>query len=56
MLFVRGIVGTLCELFRFLWARRLWWLTPMILVLLLFVALIVLGSAAGVGPFIYTLF
>ena len=53
---VRGIFGTLGELFRFLWQRRLWWLLPMIIVLILFAALIVLGSAAGIGPFIYTLF
>ncbi|HEX9075481.1 MAG TPA: DUF5989 family protein [Anaerolineae bacterium] len=53
---IRGILGTLGELFQFLWQRRLWWLLPMIIVLILFAALIVLGSAAGVGPFIYTLF
>lgn len=53
---IRGILGTLGELFQFLWQRRLWWLLPMIIVLVLFAALIVLGSAAGVGPFIYTLF
>jgi hypothetical protein len=53
---MRGIFGTLGELFQFLWQRRLWWLLPMIIVLVLFAALIVLGSAAGVGPFIYTLF
>ena len=53
---LRGIVGTLSELFGFLWHRRLWWLTPMIVVLVLFAGLIILGSTAGIGPFIYTLF
>jgi len=53
---VRGLASTILELFGFLWARRLWWLAPMVLVLLLFGGLIVLGSAAGIGPFIYTLF
>lgn len=52
----RGVLGTLGELFWFFWERKLWWLMPMIIVLLLFVGLIVLGSTAGVGPFIYTLF
>ncbi len=53
---LRGITGTLGELFQFLWQRRLWWLLPMIVVLIIFAALIFLGSATGVGPFIYTLF
>lgn len=56
MVALRGILGTVGELFRFLWARRLWWLVPMVVMLLLFAVLIVLGSVAGVGPFIYTLF
>ncbi len=53
---IRGIFGTLGELVQFMWKRKLWWLLPMIIVLILFAALIVLGSAAGIGPFIYTLF
>ncbi|MBC7911040.1 MAG: hypothetical protein H7Y30_11100 [Pyrinomonadaceae bacterium] len=53
---LKNMVGTVGELFGFLWQRKLWWLMPMIVVLLLFVVLIILGSTAGVGPFIYTLF
>ncbi len=56
MLALRGFIDTIGELFRYLWQRKLWWLTPMIVVLLLFAVLIILGSTAGVGPFIYTLF
>lgn len=56
MIALKGIASTLGELFRFMWQRKLWWLMPMIVVLLLFVGLIVLGSTTGVGPFIYTLF
>jgi hypothetical protein len=52
----RGILSTLGELLWLLWKRKLWWLIPMIVVLVVFVVLIVLGSTAGVGPFIYTLF
>jgi hypothetical protein len=48
-----GIVG---ELFAFLWAARMWWLIPMIIALIVFALLIVLGSASGGGPLIYTLF
>jgi hypothetical protein len=53
---IQGIVSTLRELFMFMWKRRLWWLVPMVVVLLLFAVLIVLGSVSGVTPFIYTLF
>lgn len=53
---LRGMAATLGELFRFLWQQKLWWLMPMLVVLLVFAALIVLGSTAGIGPFIYTLF
>ena len=48
-----GIVG---ELFAFLWAAKMWWLIPMIIALIAFALLIVLGSASGGGPLIYTLF
>lgn len=48
-----GIVG---QIVTFLWQRKLWWLIPMIVVLLVFGLLIIFASASGVGPFIYTLF
>jgi hypothetical protein len=47
-----GIVG---ELMRFLWMRKLWWLIPMIVALLMIGVLLLLG-ASGAAPFIYTLF
>ena len=48
-----GIVG---EIFVFLWKRKLWWLIPMVVVLMLVGVLLVVAAASGVGPFIYTLF
>ena len=48
-----GVVG---EVLVFLWARRLWWLIPLVSVLLLFGLLLVFASSSGVAPFIYTLF
>lgn len=48
--------GILGELFAFLWAAKMWWLIPMIVALIAFALLIVLGSASGGGPLIYTLF
>ena len=48
-----GIAG---ELLGFLWERKLWWLIPMVLVLLAFVGLMVTAQSSALGPFIYTLF
>jgi len=53
---LRGVVTTMGELFQFLMERRLWWLVPMVVMLLLIGVLIMIGSTAGIGPFIYTLF
>ncbi|MDP7579746.1 MAG: DUF5989 family protein [SAR202 cluster bacterium] len=53
---ITGRIGIAGELIEFLWARKLWWLIPMVSMLLLLGLLIVFGSASGVGPFIYTLF
>jgi hypothetical protein len=36
--------------------RKKFWLTPIILMLLLFGGLVVLSSGSAVAPFIYTLF
>ena len=44
------------ELAMFLRERRLWWLVPMVTVLLVFGVLLVLAHASAVGPFIYSLF
>lgn len=48
-----GIVG---ELFGFLWKRKLWWLMPMVIVLVLFGLVLAFAQASGIAPFIYTLF
>jgi uncharacterized membrane protein len=48
-----GIMG---ELLSFFWRLKWWWLTPMILVLLLFGVLVIFSQSAAVAPFIYTLF
>jgi len=44
------------ELFTFLAKRKKWWLTPIILVLLLVGVLIFLAESTAIAPFIYTLF
>jgi len=59
MQFLRNMTtnaGTVGELLQFLWARKLWWLVPMVVLLAVFGLLVILGQASGVAPFIYTLF
>ena len=46
----------LSELWNFLRVRKKFWLTPIILMLLLLGGLVVLSSGSAVAPFIYTLF
>jgi len=48
--------GVLGEVLQFLWARKLWWLIPMVSVLLMVGFLLVVSSASPAAPFIYTLF
>ena len=48
--------GIAAELIAFLWKRKMWWMIPFVAVLLFFGLIITVGSATGVGPFIYTLF
>jgi len=47
--------GFLSEFLSFLLHNKKWWLTPIIVVLLLVGVLVVLGGT-GAAPFIYTLF
>jgi hypothetical protein len=57
--FFRGMwmnLGVARELLSFLWQRKLWWLIPMMALLLIFGLLLIFASSSGVGPLIYTLF
>ncbi len=49
-------LGVLGELFSYLWQRRLWWLIPMLVVLILVVGLLIFAQGSPLAPFIYTLF
>lgn len=51
----RARSGVLVELVGFLRSNKRWWLTPIVLVLLLF-GFLVLLAGTGAAPFIYTLF
>jgi drug/metabolite transporter superfamily protein YnfA len=48
--------GVLSDFLVFLWKRKLWWLIPMVMTLLLCGVLLVFASSSGLGPFIYSLF
>ncbi len=49
-------LGILGELLSFFWRRKLYWLIPMILALVVLGVIIAAGGAGGAGLFIYTLF
>ena len=53
---LKSRLGIMGELLSFFWRLKWWWLTPMILVLLLFSVLVIFSQSAAVAPFIYTLF
>ncbi|MEM7801304.1 MAG: DUF5989 family protein [Chloroflexota bacterium] len=48
-----GIIG---ELFAFLWKRKMYWLFPMVALLIAFGLLLVFAAGSPIAPFIYTLF
>lgn len=49
-------IGILGELLAFLWKRKLYWLIPLIVTLLVFGIIIIIGSSGPLGAFIYPLF
>lgn len=53
---VFGRFGVASELLHFFWERKLWWLMPMVILLLGFGLLIAFAQSSAVAPFIYTLF
>tara|TARA_B100001093_G_C26530731_1_gene885921 strand:+ start:268 stop:408 length:141 start_codon:yes stop_codon:yes gene_type:complete len=44
------------DLFQFLWAKKKFWLFPVVIVLLIIGVLIVYIGSTALSPFIYTLF
>ena len=43
-------------LLTFLWRSKLWWLTPIVFVVILMGLLILFSSGSSIGPFEYNLF
>lgn len=50
------MVSLVKEMISYMGARKKWWLSPVIVMLLLVGALIVLAQGSAVAPFIYTIF
>jgi hypothetical protein len=48
--------GIVAELLEFLWLNKLWWMIPMVILLILFGSLVVFTQSSAIAPFIYTLF
>jgi len=46
----------LAELWDFLKVRKVWWLTPIIILLMLVGLLIIFGQSSALSPFVYALF
>ncbi len=49
-------LGIIKEFFYFLKHRKVWWLMPIIIILLILGILIVFVEGSALAPFIYTLF
>lgn len=51
-----GLRNDLSLIWRFLKARKLWWISPIVVILLLLSLVIVLVEGSALAPFIYSLF
>jgi presenilin-like A22 family membrane protease len=48
-----GIAGALLTFF---WRRKLWWMTPLVAMLLVLGILVIFGQSSAISAFIYTIF
>ena len=49
-------MGVLGRFFQFLWQEKLWWMIPMVIMLVVLGAVVLFSQSSAVAPFIYTLF
>lgn len=57
--FFRNLVarlGIAAQLLGYFWRRKVWWMTPLVLVILVLGVLVIFGQSSAVSAFIYTLF
>lgn len=48
--------GIFKDLLAYLWQEKMWWMIPMVVVLVGFAALAMVAGSSGIAPFVYTLF
>jgi hypothetical protein len=48
-------LSTLRELFAYLWVRKLFWMIPMVFLLVIIAVLMIVAAASPAAPFIYSL-
>lgn len=53
---VRARLSIAGELLGFLWRARLWWMIPIVVVLLIASVLLILAQSSAIAPFIYAVF
>jgi hypothetical protein len=53
---VRARLSIAGELLGFLWRARLWWMIPIVVVLLMASVLLILAQSSAIAPFIYAVF
>jgi len=53
---VSNRAGVFKELIGFLWQRKLWWMIPMISLLIIVGLILIFAQSSAVAPFIYSLF
>lgn len=49
-------VGIAGGLLTFFWRRKLWWMTPLVAMLLVLGILVIFGQSSAISAFIYTIF
>ena len=53
---IKDKLAIVAELKEFLWKRKLWWMIPLFIILVLFGLFIIFAQQSAVAPFIYVLF
>lgn len=48
--------GIVSDLLAFLWRKKMWWLLPIVVVLLIVGLLVLFAQGTTVAPFVYTIF
>lgn len=51
-----GKLGVFGELLAFFWHQKLWWMIPMIVILVIFGLFLIFAQSSPIASFIYTLF